>query len=105
MTARSMRAPHARSNQDGASTVEAAAQGLLDAFVAYHDAFRAITRRARSRFETRDWAAVQADAAERLALYRERVNWCVEALSTQLDGTEIGRHVDRPEGRVWRRGG
>lgn len=85
MTARSMLGPHARSNQDGASTVEAAAQGLLDAFVAYGDAVRAITQRARSRFETRDWAAVHADAARRLALYRERVNWCVEALSMQLE--------------------
>lgn len=80
-----MSATHAPSNQDrGAGAVEAAAAQLLDAFVAYHAAFHEITRRARSRFETRDWAAGQADAAERLALYRQRASWAVEALSIAL---------------------
>jgi len=79
-----MRATHAPSNQGLIGTAHAAAQVLLDAFVSYHDAFRAITRRAQARFETCDWAAAQADAGERLALYKRHVNLAVDALGAML---------------------
>ncbi|HEX7942512.1 MAG TPA: isocitrate dehydrogenase kinase/phosphatase AceK regulatory subunit, partial [Gemmatimonadaceae bacterium] len=51
-----------------------AAAAIHDAFDAYHTAFRAITRRARDRFEQRAWAAAQRDAAERLAIYKRHVD-------------------------------
>src|SRR6516162_8446077 len=80
-----MRGAHARSNRDDARAVEAASKELLETFTAYHDTFHEITRRGQRRFETRDWAGAQADAAERLALYRQRVHWAVETLSGLLD--------------------
>ncbi|HEY1330913.1 MAG TPA: bifunctional isocitrate dehydrogenase kinase/phosphatase [Actinomycetota bacterium] len=46
-----------------------AAQSIVDGFDAYGDGFRTITRRARLRFEQRDWEGAVADAAERLDLY------------------------------------
>ena len=42
---------------------------VLDAYVAYHDAFLGITRRAAANFATRDWDAVRRDATARLTLY------------------------------------
>ncbi len=53
------------------------AQAILEAFAAYHAQFKAITRRARMRFETRDWHGMQADVAERLELYRTVVEQTV----------------------------
>jgi isocitrate dehydrogenase kinase/phosphatase len=51
----------------------AAARAIHEAFESYRDEFRAITRRARSRFERREWREAHADAVERLTLYRERI--------------------------------
>ena len=51
-----------------------AAQAICAAFDAYHARFRAITRRASSRFEQRDWRGLRADATERLDLYRQHVD-------------------------------
>ncbi|HEU4643881.1 MAG TPA: bifunctional isocitrate dehydrogenase kinase/phosphatase [Gemmatimonadaceae bacterium] len=51
-----------------------AAAAIHDAFDAYHGAFRAITRRARQRFEQRDWPLAQRDAAERLAIYKRHLD-------------------------------
>ena len=47
------------------------------AYERYHRGFEEITRRARDRFEGRDWAGAQADATERLALYRIHVDGAV----------------------------
>ncbi len=47
------------------------------AYDGYHRGFEAITRRARHRFEARDWLGAQADATERLALYRTHVDAAV----------------------------
>ncbi len=49
---------------------ETAASIVHGAFQSYVDQFRAITRRAQTRFERRDWQGVQQDALERLSLYR-----------------------------------
>ena len=46
-----------------------AAPAIADAFEAYQDAFRSITRRSRGRFQRRDWHGAVADAVERLDLY------------------------------------
>ena len=47
------------------------------AYDRYHGGFEEITRRGRDRFERRDWAGAQADATERLALYRTHVDGAV----------------------------
>jgi isocitrate dehydrogenase kinase/phosphatase len=47
------------------------------AYDRYHSGFEEITGRARDRFERRDWAGAQADATERLALYRTHVDGAV----------------------------
>src|SRR2546428_711677 len=46
-----------------------AAAGILSAFESYQRDFMAISRRARGRFERRDWPGAVADAGERLDLY------------------------------------
>src|SRR5260370_24784806 len=56
------------------------AHAIHVAFEAYRDAFRAITRRARARFEQRQWGEAQADAVERFSLYRTRTVSVVNAL-------------------------
>src|SRR5512135_2290788 len=45
------------------------AAAILGAFEDYERQFLAITRRAKSRFERRDWHGMQQDAVERLELY------------------------------------
>ena len=47
------------------------------AYDRYHGGFEEITHRARERFERRDWRGAQADATERLALYRTHVDGAV----------------------------
>jgi isocitrate dehydrogenase kinase/phosphatase len=51
-----------------------AATLISDAFRHYRESFVEITRRAQLRFEHRDWHGGHADAAERLAIYRDRVD-------------------------------
>ncbi len=47
-----------------------AVRAIHAAYDEFHRGFQEITRRARHRFEHRDWRGAQADATERLALYR-----------------------------------
>jgi isocitrate dehydrogenase kinase/phosphatase len=47
---------------------------VSDAFRRYRESFIEITRRAQRRFEERDWHGGRADAAARLALYRDEVD-------------------------------
>jgi isocitrate dehydrogenase kinase/phosphatase len=54
-----------------------AVAAIHEAYDAYHGGFEAITLRARERFEGRDWLGAQADAAERLELYRTHVDAAV----------------------------
>jgi isocitrate dehydrogenase kinase/phosphatase len=46
-----------------------AATVIAKAFEAYQDSFQQVTRRARNRFEERDWRGAVADGSERLDLY------------------------------------
>jgi isocitrate dehydrogenase kinase/phosphatase len=48
---------------------DTAARAIVEAFADYHARFAAITRRARGRFERRDWAGARLDAVERIELY------------------------------------
>ena len=60
------------------------AQTLVDAFADYNAEFRAITQRARKRFEERDWHGSQRDAVERIDLYRRYVDSAVELMRRKL---------------------
>ena len=73
-----------------ASTTEAA-RAIHAAFESYRDEFRAVTRRARSRFERREWREGQADAVERFSLYRERIDPLVSTLPAMLGGDARNR--------------
>ena len=57
---------------------------IKTAFEAYQAGFGQITRRARGRFEQRDWHAGQADARERLELYGRVVDTTLEQLRRML---------------------
>jgi isocitrate dehydrogenase kinase/phosphatase len=60
------------------------AQTLVDIFADYNAEFRAITRRARLRFEDRDWHGSQRDAVERIELYRKYVTNTVATMQRRL---------------------
>lgn len=57
------------------------AADLRDRFADYNARFRAITQRAKRRFETRDWSAARRDAVERIELYDR----CVTETSNHLE--------------------
>mgnify|MGYP003871519679 CR=1 FL=1 len=65
-------------------TVHASVAIIWDAFLAMHQAMRAVAQRARRRFQTCDWAGLQADAVERLELPEQHVQAAVRALRAQL---------------------
>jgi isocitrate dehydrogenase kinase/phosphatase len=71
---------------DPNSLAEAAAAAIWRGFTAYQDEFRAITRRARSRFEQRDWHGIQSDGVERLDLYKKIVDAIVAEVHARLGG-------------------
>ncbi len=49
------------------------ASTIQHVFVAYHDEFKVITRRAKERFEQCDWHGLHEDAEQRLDLYKSHV--------------------------------
>ena len=61
-----------------------AAQAIHRAFDTYAAEFRAITRRARTRFEARDWMGLRGDATQRLDLYRQVVDPTVQGVRDLL---------------------
>lgn len=65
-----------------------AATAIQSAYLAYHARFTALTRRARGRFEAREWREAQQDAVERLTLYRVMVDETVDSLQA-LVGTNV----------------
>ena len=62
------------------------ARAIQAAFLAYHTQFTRITRKAKARFEAREWREAQGDAVERLTLYRARVNQTVEEVTDLIGG-------------------
>jgi isocitrate dehydrogenase kinase/phosphatase len=64
--------------------VQDCAQTLVNAFADYNADFRAITQRARQRFEDRDWRGSQRDAVERIDLYSRYVDGTVELMRHRL---------------------
>jgi len=57
---------------------------IVAAFARYNAEYRAITRRAPERFESRDWAGVQSDVVERLDLYASMVSQITSSLRQRL---------------------
>ena len=70
--------------------VQDCAQTLVGIFADYNTEFRAITRRARQRFELRDWRGSQRDAVARIELYDKYVENTVATMRKRLgdDGQE-----------------
>ncbi len=60
------------------------AREIAQAFADYNTEFRAITRRAPQRFESRDWRGSQKDAVERIELYDHSVNVTVTQMRERL---------------------
>lgn len=57
-----------------------AAYIILDAYLQYNHLFKRITKRAKIRFEHRDWHGIQEDARSRMTLYRDSVGDTTEKL-------------------------
>ncbi|MCB0631065.1 MAG: bifunctional isocitrate dehydrogenase kinase/phosphatase [Saprospiraceae bacterium] len=51
---------------------------ILADYSAYHREYKRITKRAKIRFERRDWKGIQADSNERVTLYRDSVGATTE---------------------------
>jgi isocitrate dehydrogenase kinase/phosphatase len=68
------------------SPVIDATQAILSGFESYQDQFKRITRRARGRFESQDWHGMQADALQRLDLYKTIVNKVVSQVEQLMGG-------------------
>ncbi len=60
-------------------------QIIYDGFVRYNNEFHKITRRARTRFEQRDWKGHQDDIVERVYLYEKSVRRVVNLLQRTLN--------------------
>ena len=73
--------------------VEAAVAAIHAAYEKYARGFEEITRRARDRFERRDWPGAQADATERLALYRPTSTRAVADVHDILEDAVMERTV------------
>lgn len=77
---------HSRSGT-GAANGEAGhcAAIVLDGFADYNARFADITRRARRRFEQRDWRGMQQDVVERIELYDALIAQTIDRLERRLD--------------------
>lgn len=65
---------------------------IRDGFEDYHARFAAITRRAKPRFEARDWAGMRTDLVERIELY----DVCVASMRSWL-GQVLGERAQERE--------
>jgi isocitrate dehydrogenase kinase/phosphatase len=73
--------------------IAAAVASIDAAYQKYERGFEEITRRARGRFERRDWSGAQADATERLALYKAHVDAAVADVHDILEDAVMERTV------------
>jgi isocitrate dehydrogenase kinase/phosphatase len=84
------RIPMPQPSENHSSSASLAAKITLDAFDSFNAAFKAITHRAKQRFERRDWRGGLWDAAERLDLYNKIVDYTI----TQLDSVLLDEARD-----------
>lgn len=68
-----------------------AAALILDAFADYNERFGDITRRAKRRFEHRDWAGARQDAVERIQLYERAIDETIQRLEQRFGDRVRGR--------------
>jgi isocitrate dehydrogenase kinase/phosphatase len=73
--------------------VSAAVASIHEAYDEYARGFQEITGRARQRFEARDWAGAQADASERLTLYKAHLDAAVSDVRDILEDAVMERTV------------
>jgi isocitrate dehydrogenase kinase/phosphatase len=73
--------------------VAAAVACIHAAYEQYARGFEEVTGRARSRFERRDWSGAQADATERLELYKAHVDAAVADVHDILEDAVMERTV------------
>ncbi len=73
--------------------VAAAVASIRLAYEKYQRGFEEITSRAQRRFEQRDWSGAQADATERLALYKAHVDAAVADVHDILEDGVMERTV------------
>lgn len=64
--------------------IKQSAQIIFEAFLGYNEEFRRISRRARSRFEKRQWKEGQQDTVERIDLYEQWINAALKQLHKSL---------------------
>jgi isocitrate dehydrogenase kinase/phosphatase len=81
--------------QPRTSQVRAASRDILDGFESFTAERAVITRRARSRFESRDWAGGQRDARLRLDLRDRRLHETVGVCRAELSGAARDRELWR----------
>jgi len=77
------------SSETLARAADLAARVVLEEFDAFNEDFRSITRRARRRFEERDWQSGQSDAAERLDSYEKALDRAAARLDEGLGGAAV----------------
>ncbi|HZI75803.1 MAG TPA: isocitrate dehydrogenase kinase/phosphatase AceK regulatory subunit, partial [Gemmatimonadales bacterium] len=70
-----------------------AVAAIHSAYAEYERGFEEITGRARARFEQRDWLGAQADARDRLELYKTHVNAAVADVRDILEDAVMERTV------------
>jgi isocitrate dehydrogenase kinase/phosphatase len=73
--------------------VSAAVAAIHAAYEKYERGFEEITQRAQGRFERRDWSGAQADATERLTLYKAHVDAAVADVHDILEDGVMERTV------------
>jgi isocitrate dehydrogenase kinase/phosphatase len=73
--------------------VALAVQSIRSAYDGYERGFEEITARAQRRFEQRDWSGAQADASERLTLYKTHVDAAVADVQDVLEDGVMERTV------------
>jgi isocitrate dehydrogenase kinase/phosphatase len=71
----------------------ACAAAIRDAFADYDTRFDEITRRAKTRFEQRDWSGAREDAVARIELYDQCVAEISTALENRLGAWAQDRHL------------
>jgi len=76
-----------------AEVAHSCARRIAEAFADYNAEFRAITRRAPLRFDSRDWKGSQRDAVERIELYDRLVNQTVAELKLRLGPQALDREL------------
>ena len=76
---------------DSAHLAHDCARQLVQAFADYNAEFRAITRRAPQRFDSRDWKGSQRDAVERIDLYDGFVNRTIAQMRLRLGEDALDR--------------